>query len=115
VQGIRVGFSRLWSITFISFFFGVFLPGSLGSDALKLYYIVHERKDAHTSAVLSVLGDRVIGLLGLLILGLAFCVFELQFVLRQRLISGLAGLLLAVTVALLPALGGRLGKVGGVK
>jgi glycosyltransferase 2 family protein len=101
VQGIRVRLSRLWSITFISFFFGMFLPGSVGSDALKLYYIARERKDARTSAVLSVFGDRVIGLLGLLILGLAFCLFELQFVLRHRLIAGLAGLLLAVTLALL--------------
>jgi uncharacterized protein (TIRG00374 family) len=58
--------------TFVLFmvgnFYNTFLPGSTGGDVLKMVYVA--RMTPHkTRAVLSVLVDRIIGLLGLVILG----------------------------------------------
>jgi uncharacterized protein (TIRG00374 family) len=78
-----VGMRRLFSMYIVGSFFNTCLPGIIGGDAVKAYYLSRELKQhastAETSlgsgtsaiAVASVFMDRYVGLVALLILGLA--------------------------------------------
>lgn len=67
IQDVRL---RLWDavkLTFAGNFFNFALPGSTGGDLYKAYYITHYTHHK-TEAVTTVFLDRVVGLLGLMIL-----------------------------------------------
>jgi uncharacterized membrane protein YbhN (UPF0104 family) len=69
--GVSVPLSRAFVITMVGNFYNTFMPGSTGGDVLKAYYAskqTHE-PELKTRAVVSVLFDRVVGLLALVILG----------------------------------------------
>jgi glycosyltransferase 2 family protein len=71
IQRQSVPFWRLWQITFASYFIGTTTLGTLGADALRLYYIGRERPESAGQAYLSIAVDRLLGLLGLVVIGLA--------------------------------------------
>lgn len=59
---------RTFVLNMVGCFYNTFMPGSTGGDLLKAYYA--SKQTAHrTYAVISVVVDRIIGLLGLVILG----------------------------------------------
>jgi hypothetical protein len=65
---VRLPIERTFVLNMVGAFFNTFMPGSTGGDVLKAYYVAlqtHHR----TRAVMSVVVDRVIGLLALIILG----------------------------------------------
>jgi uncharacterized protein (TIRG00374 family) len=65
---IHIGQSKAFVINMVGCFYNTFLPGSTGGDAFKAYYA--SRQTPHrTRAVMSVLVDRAVGLLALIILG----------------------------------------------
>ena len=73
IQGIRIGWKRVAQLYMIGNFFNLFLFGSTGGDAIKMFYLLREAGPARrASAILSVIMDRLIGLLGLVIMGLFF-------------------------------------------
>jgi uncharacterized protein (TIRG00374 family) len=59
---------RTFALNMVGSFYNAFMPGTTGGDVLKAYYVA---KQTHhrTRAVMSVLVDRVLGLLALVILG----------------------------------------------
>ncbi|MGA2233023.1 MAG: lysylphosphatidylglycerol synthase transmembrane domain-containing protein [Tepidisphaeraceae bacterium] len=65
---IRLAMTRTVTLNMVGCFYNTFMPGSTGGDLLKAYYVA---KQTHhrMRAVMSVLVDRVIGLLALIILG----------------------------------------------
>jgi uncharacterized protein (TIRG00374 family) len=66
--GIRLSQARTFILNMVGQFYSTFMPGSTGGDLLKAYYA--SRQTPHrTSAVISVLVDRVIGLLAQVIMG----------------------------------------------
>jgi len=69
--GLAIPLSRAFVLTMVGNFFNTFMPGSTGGDVLKAYYASKQTHDAtlKTRAVVSVLFDRVVGLLALVILG----------------------------------------------
>ena len=52
-------------------FFNTFLPGSVGGDLMKAYYIAKGHPLRKASAVATVVADRLLGLFGLLLFGAA--------------------------------------------
>jgi uncharacterized protein (TIRG00374 family) len=70
VQGLKVKFSRLFSISFIGLFFNAFMLGSTGGDVIKAWYVAHETHHKKAEAVATVVVDRLIGLLALFIITL---------------------------------------------
>jgi uncharacterized protein (TIRG00374 family) len=50
----------------IGTFYNAFLPGSVGGDLMKAYYIARDTPGKRASAVATVLADRLVGLFGLL-------------------------------------------------
>ena len=65
----KVGVKRLISLYFIGSFFNHLLPGLIGGDAVKAYYLYRDTGRG-SSAVASVFMDRYIGFTGLMLVGL---------------------------------------------
>jgi glycosyltransferase 2 family protein len=51
----------------VGVFFNTFLPGSVGGDLLKAYFIAKEHPERRTRAVATVIADRALGLFGLIL------------------------------------------------
>ncbi len=73
--GIRLGPFRALVINLVGAFYNAFMPGTTGGDVVKAYYAARHT-DLRTRAVLSVLIDRVIGLLALMMLGGAMAAYQ---------------------------------------
>lgn len=67
VQDLRLSFRRVFSLTMIGVFFNFFIPGGTGGDAVKMFYLVKETPGRRGMAILSVVVDRLIGLLALIV------------------------------------------------
>jgi uncharacterized membrane protein YbhN (UPF0104 family) len=65
VQGIELGWSRLWALLLIGVFFNFLIPGGTGGDVVKIFYLLKETPGKRTVALLSVLIDRLVGLIAL--------------------------------------------------
>ncbi|HYA18136.1 MAG TPA: lysylphosphatidylglycerol synthase transmembrane domain-containing protein [Bryobacteraceae bacterium] len=68
-QQIRLPYSRAWGLVMIGMVFNVVIPGAVGGDLVKGYYIAQAAGPRATHAATSVVMDRVAGLVGLLLLG----------------------------------------------
>jgi hypothetical protein len=66
---IDLGAGRAMVLNMVGAFYNTFMPGSTGGDLLKAYYAAKHAPNQRTGAVMSVLVDRVIGLVALVILG----------------------------------------------
>ena len=68
VQGITLSSLRALAIVMIGLFFNMFLPGLIGGDAVRLYFVFKCAPDQKTRATLSIAMDRIFGLLSILFL-----------------------------------------------
>jgi uncharacterized membrane protein YbhN (UPF0104 family) len=68
---------RLFSLYLIGSFFNNILPGAVGGDTVKVYYLYRETRRSGTSLG-SVFLDRYIGLLGLLFIGFVSGLFAFR-------------------------------------
>jgi uncharacterized protein (TIRG00374 family) len=68
VLEIKMRLSRAFVLNMVGAFYNTFMPGSTGGDLLKAYY-ASKLTPHRARAVMSVLVDRVLGLLALVILG----------------------------------------------
>ena len=98
-QDIHMGQGRAFVLNMVGSFYNSFMPGSTGGDVVKAYYAA--RHTTHrTRAVMSVIIDRIVGLLALIILGgvMAAAQYRTPTCLKVAVISGL--LILATAVGL---------------
>ena len=65
LQNLAIAFWQMSKINFVSTFFGNFLPGFTGGDALKIYYLAKKSSQVLKPIAL-VLFDRIIGLMALI-------------------------------------------------
>src|ERR1043166_4305464 len=68
IQGIRLSWLKAGAIVMVGLFFNHFLPGGVGGDAMRLYFIFKLAPERKVGATLSVAMDRLLGLLTLLCL-----------------------------------------------
>lgn len=68
VQGVAIGVGRTFALLLIGLFFNFFIPGGTGGDVVKIYYLLKETHGQRAAAILSVLVDRILGLIGLILL-----------------------------------------------
>lgn len=116
-RGITVGYGQALRLTLVGQFFSVCLPGSTGGDLVKAYYAA-KGSGARARAVMSVITDRVCGMIGLvaLVALIGFGSLDNPLV-RSVTIAAWAALAALTVLALLytsPTLRGllRLGAVG---
>lgn len=66
---VPMALGRSFVLNMVGCFYSTFMPGSTGGDVLKAYYAALNTPDRKTYAVMTVVIDRIIGLLALVILG----------------------------------------------
>ena len=76
-QSIFINFGAAVRLNFLGLFYNNFLPGSVGGDVLRAWYVT-KHTDKRFEAALSVFVDRVIGLLTTLIIAVFFYVLFLR-------------------------------------
>ncbi|MDP9174607.1 MAG: flippase-like domain-containing protein [Planctomycetota bacterium] len=92
---IHLSLARIFVLNMVGLFYNTFMPGSTGGDLLKAYYVA---KQTHhrTRAVMSVLVDRVIGLIALIILGGTMAAFQWQIQKCRQVAVGAGALMVCV-------------------
>jgi hypothetical protein len=63
VQNLQLSFRRVFGLWMIGVFFNFFIPGGTGGDAVKIFYLMKETPGNRGTAILSVIVDRLIGLI----------------------------------------------------
>lgn len=66
VQGIHLPWWRAWRLVMVGAFFNLFLLGATGGDVVKIFYVMRETATKKSAAFLSVVLDRIVGLLALI-------------------------------------------------
>lgn len=61
-QGLSLSFKDMVELTMIGNFFNTFMPGSVGGDVIKAWYVAGQEPTRKTRAIFTVLLDRAIGL-----------------------------------------------------
>jgi hypothetical protein len=82
-------FGAVMRIFFVSTFVGTFLPASVGGDAVRAYALARERVDA-SAAVASVLMDRMLGVLSILVMAVVGLAFAQQMARDPMVLTALA-------------------------
>jgi uncharacterized protein (TIRG00374 family) len=76
-QDVHVPFRLARRLTFIGFFFNNVVPGPTGGDIVKAVYIAR-RTDKRAEAVVTVIVDRVVGIIALALIAASVLVFRLD-------------------------------------
>ena len=83
VQGLSLGWGKTAGIFFIGAFFNTFMLGVTGGDVSKAYYAARETHHKRTEAVITVMVDRLVGLLGMLVFSVSILTFNSRFLLTE--------------------------------
>jgi uncharacterized membrane protein YbhN (UPF0104 family) len=69
VRAVDLPFSvrNAYRLSLVGLFYNTFIPGSIGGDLVKAYFIAHAHPERKTRAVASVIADRALGLFGLIL------------------------------------------------
>jgi len=101
VQDIRMTWLRTWQLFMVGMFFNLFMLGSTGGDVVKMFLTMREAPDRKAAALLSVFMDRVIGMLALIFLSVAFLYFRYDLLSHTEGSATLLNLLLWLLAAAL--------------
>jgi glycosyltransferase 2 family protein len=104
VQNIHLPWKKVWQLLMVGLFFNLFLPGGTGGDIIKIFYLLREVPDKKSTALLSVVVDRMIGLLGLVVIAVVICCFRFDLLTKTPETSGLLSIFAIVLGAFLAVL-----------
>lgn len=99
VQDIRMTWFRAWQLFMIGMFFNLFMLGSTGGDVVKMFLTMREAPGNRGAALLSVFMDRVIGMMALILISLAFLYFRYDLLSHSPASSALLATLLWLLAA----------------
>ncbi|MCB0422587.1 MAG: flippase-like domain-containing protein [Bdellovibrionales bacterium] len=91
---INISFLESVKLVLIGIFFNFALPGGVGGDLVKGFYVVQDQPEKKVDAAISVLMDRILGLYAMIIMSLLALLFKLQFVLSHVVLRSLGGMIL---------------------
>jgi len=113
VLEIHIGQGRTFVIAMVGAFYSTFMPGSTGGDLVKAYYAAKQTPH-RTRAVMSVLIDRILGLLALIVVGGFMAAMQFNVPVCRHVAIGCGSLLAATAVGLFIFYHPHLSKVLGV-
>ncbi len=73
--GIKRSLRELYDYYLIGMFCNQFLPGAIGGDAVRMYYLAKSTGRRKRECILTILAERGVGLVALLMLTAVFCLF----------------------------------------
>src|SRR5215831_19922962 len=77
-QEIRIPYRRAFGLTMIGFLFNLVIPGAVGGDVVKGYYITRAAPGRRSQAATSVLMDRILGVVALFLLTALVSMFNFR-------------------------------------
>ena len=87
---VRLG--RIVQLVMVGMLFNLFLPGSTGGDAVKFYYTLRgSEPERRARIILSVVMDRLLGLLALILLASVFLVLRYDWLTRTKETANIVG------------------------
>jgi len=117
VQKIRISGYSAFRLTMIGLLFNLVIPSSVGGDVMKGYYLSRDAQAGKTDVYVTILMDRIVGLLGLFILAAGNVAFSWPSLSHQRTLIVLAWTSVGGAVggclllAALITLGGRIAAI----
>jgi len=96
VQGVDMGWWRTVRVYFIGAFFNLFLPGNTGGDLVKIFYAMRETASKKSGALLSVLVDRMMGLVALVAVASVLCSLRFPLINSHPATRALLGTLVLI-------------------
>ena len=99
VQGLGLAFGRAAEISLVAHFFNSFLLGSTGGDLMKAYYAARETHHLKTEAVVTVVIDRLIGLVSMLFFACLMMLPNRALILAHPRLGALALFILLMMLA----------------
>jgi uncharacterized protein (TIRG00374 family) len=84
VQGVRLQVWDLIRLTMIGVFFNLAIPGAVGGDLLKMALVANKTKEKKAEAVLTIMLDRALGLIGLFFVASIMILVYLPFLLDLK-------------------------------
>lgn len=101
-QGFDIGVKETLPLSLIGLFFNYAMPGGVGGDLVKGYYIFQEYPGRKTVAGTSILIDRIIGFVGMVVVSMIAIALNLSFILsKPELVSLSLGVLALFAVFVL--------------
>lgn len=82
-QGFQARPLPTFRMTLIGIFFNTFMPGGVGGDVVKGYYVVQNLENQKARAVATVIFDRILGLFTMVLMALAAVLIEWEILLRN--------------------------------
>jgi len=92
VHHVRMRFWRIFELSMIGQFFSAFLLGTTGGDVIKIFYVARAVPNKKAAVSFTVIVDRIIGMVALLLFGVALSVTQLSLLLstsETRFYTGL--------------------------
>ena len=96
IQGVFVSWKRLSSLVMIGLFFNPFMPGGVGGDVVKIFYVLKEVGEKKSAALLAAVMDRIMGLLGLIAIAAVVIGLRYSYLTQTKVASGLLFVLLFI-------------------
>jgi uncharacterized protein (TIRG00374 family) len=75
-QGVHLSSLRTAQLVLIGTFFNYFMPGGVGGDVVKAFYIARDFPASKTKVIISVLMDRIVGLFSMILLAMAMMLWQ---------------------------------------
>lgn len=101
-QGVYIPWRRMGALLMIGIFFNVLMPGGVGGDVVKIFFLLKETPKK-AQALLAVLFDRVVGLVGLMLISAVILGYKHEWLLKTEATKGYTW---ALSTILLSALSG---------
>lgn len=89
-RGLPSETGQVFSTYLIGIFFNYALPGSVGGDVVKAYYVARDNPQRKMDSVATVLVDRIIGLYCMLLMTLMVIVWKWSFIFSDKTLSSIA-------------------------
>jgi glycosyltransferase 2 family protein len=98
VQGMHLSWPRITQLFFVGLFFNLFMPGYTGGDFARLYFSIREFPDRKQEVILTVVMDRLIGMLALVMAAVITTGFRWQWLQQTPQASFLLWILLLMLI-----------------
>jgi uncharacterized protein (TIRG00374 family) len=93
-QGLKLSMVEVLKLTLIGAFFNFAMPGGVGGDVIKAYYLASGRPKAKVAAVTSVAMDRILGLYSMIAMALIVMLFDIRHVTKIHSLTNLFALII---------------------
>jgi uncharacterized protein (TIRG00374 family) len=98
VQGMHLSWPRIAQLFFVGLFFNLFMPGYTGGDFARLYFSMREFPDRKKEVILTIVMDRLIGMLALVVAAVVTTGLRWQWLQQTPQASFLLWILLSMLI-----------------